>query len=96
MTVFKPKRNIGGLGLIWGLGAILFFGTLSWLVIFNWKVAMTHDFSYLSEKLRDIKVENAELKSKLYGFFDSKNVATVAEEKGLVKSGKINFVYAGN
>jgi cell division protein FtsL len=96
MTIFKPKKKTYLNKAMFALGCFLLMFIGGWLYVQNLKVGVTHDLESLAAEFRDLKVENAEIKNKLFGFFTPEKVANIASERGLVKDNNPVFVYARN
>lgn len=94
--MFKPKKKNCLNKVIFLLSGLLVFSLGSWLYLENLKVGLSHDLKTISSDIRDLKVENAELKNELFAFFIPEKVAEIAALRNLIKESNPIFVYAGN
>ena len=94
MTIIQPNRHKDVKRLVVSLGMFLVATILMWMFVYLQTVSLKHDLASTKNSLEEMKVENAELKDRYYGFVDAGNLEELAIERGLVKDKNPQWAFA--
>lgn len=85
MTIIQPNRHQDIRRLIALFSSLILLVFLSGVFIYLQTVTLRHDLSKNSKELENLKVQNSELKNKVYELVDTTNLERVAQQQGFVQ-----------
>ncbi len=93
MTIIKPNKNKNKTFLVISLLFLAIIGLVSQEVYnYSQSVTLRHDMDNLKKNLRETEVTNAEIKNKIFTFFEPENIKKIVEERGLVEENNPKYI----
>jgi len=97
MTIIQPNKNKNQINLVISLLLLAIVVLISQgIYIYSQSVTLRYDTDKLEKNLRELEAQNAEIKNKIFTFFDPENIKRIAEEKGLIEEKNPQYIKISN
>ncbi len=97
MTIIQPNKNKNKINLAISLlllAIIVLIG--QGIYTYSQSVTFRYDINSLEKNLREVEAQNAEIKNKIFTFFEPENIKRIVEEKGLIEEENPKYIKNSN
>jgi cell division protein FtsL len=95
MTIIQPNQNKRKNNfVIYLLLVIIAVLIMQGIYLYSQSVTFRHDIANLEKSLREAEASNAEMKNKIFTFFESENIKRAVEERQLIEEKYPQYIKA--